>query len=179
MNVKFEQVATGEQISALCEVAEMVWHETYDPILPEGQVDYMVEKFQSEPAVRRQIEQENYRYYLISCEGERAGFLGVSPEHERKGELFLSKLYLLSSFRGRGLAGKAFRFAEEITRQLGLGTIGLTVNKQNLHAKEVYEHYGFQVAESVVSDIGAGYVMDDYIMVKNVEAKASVLPSAL
>lgn len=167
MNIKFEQAVTEEQVSALCKIAERVWHETYDALLPAGQVNYMVEKFQSEPAVHRQIEQENYRYYLISCEGERAGFLGVSPEHEREGELFLSKLYLLSSFQGRGLAGQALLFAEQMAKEWGLDAIGLTVNKQNRHAKEVYEHCGFQVAESVVSDIGAGYVMDDYIMIKN------------
>ena len=45
----------------------------------------------------------------------------------------------------------------------------LTVNKYNEHAIDVYKHYGFKIVDSVVTDIGNGFVMDDYIMYKNKE----------
>ena len=62
--------------------------------------------------------------------------------------------------------GKALSFVEEQARKEGLPAIRLTVNKENTHAFEVYRHYGFQVADKVETDIGGGYVMDDFIMVK-------------
>ena len=49
-----------------------------------------------------------------------------------------------------------------------LSRVRLTVNKGNAHATAVYEHYGYRTVEAVQSDIGGGYVMDDYIMVKRV-----------
>jgi hypothetical protein len=39
------------------------------------------------------------------------------------------------------------------------------VNKYN-KAKDFYLHNGFEIAESVVVQIGNGYVMDDFIMRK-------------
>ena len=40
----------------------------------------------------------------------------------------------------------------------------LTVNKGNKRAIRAYEKSGFSITESVVTDIGHGFVMDDYIM---------------
>jgi len=37
------------------------------------------------------------------------------------------------------------------------------VNKYN-PSYDIYRHLGFEVIDSVVTDIGEGYVMDDYIM---------------
>ena len=61
---------------------------------------------------------------------------------------------------------ETFALVEKETREEGLSKIRLTVNKGNEHAIGVYSHYGFQVEEQVKSDIGSGYVMDDYVMVK-------------
>ena len=48
----------------------------------------------------------------------------------------------------------------------GKSCIYLTVNKYNSGSIEVYKKLGFTVADQVVTDIGGGYVMDDYIMEK-------------
>ncbi len=166
MEVIFRRVHTEEDINALCTLAKIAWHETYDRLLPKGQPEYMIEKFQSPDAVKDQMAHQGYEYYLILEGDAAAGFLGIAPKVEKEEELFLSKLYLLSAFHGRKIAGKALRFAESRAKELGLREIRLTVNKGNLHAKEVYTHYGFQVTDSVISGIGAGFVMDDFVMVK-------------
>ena len=80
--------------------------------------------------------------------------------------MFLSKVYLLPEYRGMGAVKAAFALVEQETREERLSSIRLTVNKGNDHAVEVYKHYGFAVVDKVKSDIGGGYVMDDFIMVK-------------
>jgi hypothetical protein len=40
------------------------------------------------------------------------------------------------------------------------------VNKRNTRAIAAYQRNGFVTADSVVTDIGGGFVMDDYIMAK-------------
>ena len=167
MEITLERVERQDQIDTLCKIAGRVWHETYDGLLPEGQVEYMLDKFQSDHAVKDQMRNLNYRYYLITAGGEPAGFVGFSPRYEGREEMFLSKVYLLSEYRGNGAVSKAFALVEEETRREGLSKIRLTVNKGNSHAVDVYRHYGFYVAEEAESDIGGGYVMDDYIMVKD------------
>ena len=42
----------------------------------------------------------------------------------------------------------------------------LSVNKRNAKAIAAYHRNGFVIAESVVTDIGGGFVMDDYVMAK-------------
>lgn len=161
-----EKVESQGQIDTLCRIAERVWHLTYDELLPAGQVDYMVDKFQSDHAVKEQMARQGYRYYLVRCAGEAAGYVGFAPRYEGREEMFLSKVYLLPEYRGRGGVRAAFALVEGQAREEGLPAIRLTVNKGNRHAVEVYRHYGFEIVDKVESDIGQGYVMDDFIMVK-------------
>ncbi len=169
MKTEMKKVETEEQVFTLCSIAEKVWHLTYDDLLPKGQVDYMLDKFQSVGAVKEQMAHSNYRYYLMVCDGTDAGFVGFSPRYEGKEEMFLSKVYLLPEFRGQGAVKAAFELVERETRKEGLTKIRLTVNKENTHAADVYGHYGFRIEEDTVTDIGSGYVMDDHIMVKELQ----------
>ena len=41
----------------------------------------------------------------------------------------------------------------------------LAVNKHNANAIAAYRRWGFEVERALVTDIGAGFVMDDYLMV--------------
>lgn len=158
-------VTTKEHIEHLCALAEEIWHETYDPILPQGQTEYMLEKYQSPKAVAAQIKEQGYRYFLLQ-QDTAVGFVGIVPNCENPGELLLSKVYLLSRCRGQGLIRTAFAFVEAFARENKLKKIWLTVNKDNSHAQDVYRHFGFETVKSVKNDIGNGYFMDDYIMMR-------------
>jgi RimJ/RimL family protein N-acetyltransferase len=52
-------------------------------------------------------------------------------------------------------------------RAAGAHRLILYVNKRNAKAIAAYQRNGFVIAESVVTDIGGGFVMDDYVMAKN------------
>ena len=165
-DITLEQVTAQGQTDTLCAIAEKVWHETFDPILPAGQTDYMIDKFQSDHAVKEQMARENYRYVLAKLGEAYVGFVGYAPRYQGQEEMYLSKAYILPQGRGQGVVGALFRLVEEETKKEGLSRVRLTVNKGNAHAKAVYEHYGYRTVEAVRSDIGGGYVMDDYVMVK-------------
>jgi len=47
-----------------------------------------------------------------------------------------------------------------------LRKLWLTVNKENAVSIAFYERIGFTTQEAMVTDIGEGFVMDDYRMVK-------------
>ena len=147
-------------INELAELASEIWHEYWPCILTAEQIDYMVEKFQSKKAIKEQIKNENYTYYFIKVDNEIAGYVGVS---DKKDYLFLSKLYIRKEFRHQGLGRLAFN---EI-KNLWYKKIRLTVNKYNKNTINAYLKYGFKTIDSVVSDIGCGFVMDDYIMEYN------------
>jgi len=164
MNIEIILVQSDAQIASLAKIADIVWHETYDPLIETAQVDYMVEQFQSEQAVKKQMETAGYRYFMVRRGGKDIGFTGVVPYYAKPDELFLSKAYVLNEARGCGAFGRIMEQVTGLARELGLTGIWLTVNKQNRHAQAVYRHYGFEIAEEKCTDIGKGYVMDDYVM---------------
>lgn len=153
----FERTSDAAAVAAL---AKEIWTEHYLPLLGEAQVRYMLETVQSEEAVRTQMEQQKVTYFLLREGGETAGYLGWQ---ERPDELFLSKLYLKKEFRGRGLGRAALDFAVGMAERSGKARLFLTVNKANAGAIAAYERAGLTRAASICTDIGGGFVMDDYV----------------
>lgn len=151
---------TDSEIHDIAVLAEEIWHEHFTDIIGEEQVNYMVDKFQSYPALKEQI-QNGYEYYQIHSGSTMAGYTGV---HEDDGALFLSKLYIKKDCRGQHLASEAFRYLTALCRERGLSRIWLTCNKHNANTLAVYSHLGFSITDEQVADIGNGFVMDDYIL---------------
>lgn len=163
--MKLIEVTKSEQIEEMAQIADEIWHEHYIDLLSKEQIDYMVEKFQSSHAIKRQQKEEGYQYFLVEEDGEYAGYMGIKPEKEK---LFLSKFYLKKAFRGRKLASEGFEFLYDLCKRKGYQSIYLTVNKGNENSIRVYEKKGFRVMCTQVADIGNGYVMDDFIMEKEI-----------
>lgn len=161
MNTIFHKVKEQEEINLVAELGTKIWHEHYSVILEADQIDYMVDKFQSISAVTEQIENQGYEYYLINDGNSTVGYIGLVMEPKK---IFLSKLYIAKEARGKGLASKAFAFLKDMAKLNNKQSIWLTVNRNNSGSIAVYEKKGFLKVREQVTDIGNGYVMDDYVM---------------
>ena len=122
----------------------------------------MLEKFQSEQAIGEQVK-KGFLYYLIKTNNRQVGYFGV---YQSDDDLLLSKFYIRSTERGKGLGRRAMIFIERLAIERSVTRIILTVNKYNSDTIEAYKKLGFQITESMVQDIGNGFVMDDYRMEK-------------
>lgn len=152
---------SDSEIHEIANLAEEIWHQHFTPIIGEAQVNYMVEKFQSYPALREQIGQDGYEYYQLFSSHTFAGYMGIHPEAEA---LFLIKLYIKKECRGQHLATEALHFLVDLCKDRGLNKIWLTCNKHNENTLAVYDHLGFVITDEQVADIGNGFVMDDFIL---------------
>jgi RimJ/RimL family protein N-acetyltransferase len=157
-------VSTSEQIELVESLGDEIWTEHYSPIIGKDQVDYMLEKFQSVQAITNQVNSE-YSYYLLNVGKGSIGYFSVQP---RKNKLFLSKIYILKHERGNGYFTQVLKFIENLTTQLSLNEIELTVNKYNEDSISIYKSKGFIISKSAVFDIGNGFVMDDYVLTKSI-----------
>lgn len=158
--IRLKPAASGEEFKTIARLADTIWREHYIPIIGKPQVDYMLSRFQTAEAMAEQA-RDGMRYYVISYFGKPAGYFAF--EHLGD-ELFLSKIYVLKSHRGKGLARTAM---EEIHRQAedwGCRQIALTVNKHNKASIAAYQRLGFQLGKGTIKDIGDGFIMDDYRM---------------
>lgn len=161
--INFKRATTKVHFDLIAKLAHDIWHEHYTPIIGKDQVNYMVNKFQTSEAMQQQAE-EGYEYYLLEHQNNDVGYLAIE---KRNNDLFLSKIYLLKSCRGKGFGKKAFNFIEKRANDLHCKSISLTVNKNNTNTIKAYQKLGFINTEAMTIDIGNGFVMDDYRMVKN------------
>lgn len=159
--VEFIKATTDEDIQQIADTAEIIWNEHFVPIIGQEQVNYMVDKFQSFHALKDQIENQGYEYYKDMLDGKIVGYIGIHDEGDR---LFLSKLYLLKEARGKHIATQGIEFLKEICKERNLPAIYLTCNKYNSNTLAVYDHLGFKTIAEDETDIGSGFIMDDYIM---------------
>ncbi len=165
--IEFIKVQTQTEIQQVADLAQLIWNEHYTPIIGKAQVDYMVANFQSPPAIHDQLK-KGYAYYLIEYENKPVGYFSILSQKTEK-TLFLSKIYVDKSSRGKGLARKSIEFIQVLSENQGLKSIWLTVNKNNLDSIRAYQKMGFEIEQSLLQDIGGGFVMDDYKMVKRLD----------
>lgn len=149
------------QLHKLADLADQIWHEYFPFLLSKEQIDYMVDKFCSFESMKDYEKHHHYHYFLVMDKEDAIGYIALGHEEER---LFLSKLYLSKAARGQGLATKLFQFIKEHANMYQYDTIYLTCNKHNTHSLDVYNKWGFKKVAEDVTDIGHGYVMDDYIL---------------
>jgi len=164
LSIVIEKVSLPEDFVTVESLAGEIWREHYTPIIGAAQVEYMLKNFQSLDAMKRQTGSEGYTYRMIKSDGIPAGYLATAIHGDR---LFLSKIYIKKEYRGRGLSSKAIKLCEDLCKENELRAIYLTVNKYNPSVK-IYESLGFKTIDSVKTDIGSGFYMDDYIMEKTI-----------
>lgn len=167
MKLIFNGVNKEEEIVEIARMADEIWHEYYISILTVEQINYMVDKFQSIPAITDQIRNQGYEYFLFQL--EHTSDIGYMSVKEEEGQLFLSKFYIKKDYRGKGFASQAMNFLEQLCKTRNLKSIWLTVNRYNESSIAVYQKKGFLIEREQVADIGNGYVMDDYVMVKMID----------
>lgn len=165
MALNFCPVETDENVQQLARIAKDIWNEYWPSIIGQGQTDYMVEQFQTAKAIARDRAEHAYEYWILR-DGERiVGYTGGHVEAETN-RFFISKIYLYKDERGKHFASRVIEFYEDLCRSRGLEAMYLTVNKHNELGIRAYIGRGFETIDAVESDIGNGYVMDDYIMEK-------------
>jgi len=158
--------ATKAKLPAISELAGVIWRACYPGIITNEQIDYMLAWMYSPDVLRDEIRSQGICYDQLLVDGKPAGFASYGPTSEA-GVMKLHKLYLLPEMHGRGLGSRLLQHVERKVRAGAGHRLMLFVNKRNTRAIASYRRNGFVIAESVVTDIGGGFVMDDYVMAKD------------
>ncbi|ULC60819.1 GNAT family N-acetyltransferase [Flaviramulus sp. BrNp1-15] len=144
------------------QLADTIWREHYPTIISIEQIDYMLAKFNSAKAIESQINEGSQFYYMV-FNRVPAGYLAIKNEDDF---LFLSKLYVKKEFRGKKIGKAALQFIDEEAKRYNLKSIQLKVNKYNTKSILAYEKLGFKKVKAMITDIGKGFIMDDYLLEK-------------
>lgn len=161
------RIATKEDAPLISHLAEVIWNEHYPAMITQGQIDYMLEKGYSVPALQKQMEQ-GHAIHLISDGDKTFGYLSIENTDKKKGEYFLHKFYVTAEYRRTGGGKYLFDYVLNKIEKEGLSLIRLFVNRENFKAINFYFKMGFVIEKIIDQPIGEGYFMNDFIMIKRI-----------
>jgi ribosomal protein S18 acetylase RimI-like enzyme len=156
-----------DEADALVELAGHIWRTCYPGIITVKQIEYMLAQ-RYKPGLVKQLLARGDLWLAAMAGDVMVGFAHGHPLQD--GDYKLDKLYVHPDFQRHGIGG---RLIAEVARQAlrhGCNRLLLRVNRQNQPAIDAYLKHGFTVETIYMEDIGGGYVMDDYVMIKELDA---------
>ena len=148
---------------ALSTLADKIWRHHYDDIISPEQIDYMLAQRYHPMLIQQQILNQDIWWKKLVLDERMIGF-SCCMRTETPGELKIDKLYIHCDHQRKGYGAMLIANAIEIMRENNLQSLILTVNKKNQAAISAYHHYGFEITDDSIVDIGGGFIMNDYRM---------------
>jgi len=157
-------------INELIALAGATWRAHYPGIISVAQIEYMLAQRYDVHVIRGELERGEAHWDVLRADSVMVAFASYFAS-ERPRVAKLDKLYVHSGHQRKGYGGMLMAHVCRVMCEAGCDTLMLAVNKHNASAIAAYHKHGFRIAESVTKKIGGGFVMDDYIMVRNVESE--------
>lgn len=142
------------------QLASEIWNDNYKGIISQEQIDYMLNLMYNSERLQQDLN-EGYQWELIINKREVIGYLAYVIKNDNR--VFLSKIYLKTTAQGLGIGKQALNRTKNYAKENNCTAVYLTVNKGNKKGIRAYDNIGFNIINEEVTDIGKGYVMDDYV----------------
>lgn len=150
-------------------LAGEIWHAHYPGIISDAQIKYMLAQRYDPALIRSELARDDVWWFVLREDGVLAAFMAL--QSDAPGVMKIDKLYVKPALQRRGFGARLLDHAENVARGAGCAELVLAVNRNNVNAIAAYRKQGFTVRETVIKNIGGGFVMDDYVMVKKLWAK--------
>ena len=153
--------AVPADFPAIQSVAHRTWPDTFGGILSPEQIGYMLEMMYTPAAIAEQTA-KGHVFHLLYEDEELVGYVSHQVDY-LPGTTKIHKLYLLPATQGKGYGRLLIDFVAAAARAAGQTVLRLDVNYEN-RAIGFYEHLGFRKVGRHNTDIGSGYLMEDWVM---------------
>lgn len=147
------------------DLALKTWYDTYSSILSPEQLEYMLNSMYSLEAFTEQLAIKGHHFLLLTEDDKYLGFASYELNY-LSGVTKLHKLYVLPETQGRGAGRLLISKIEDAAKRNGNSKVTLNVNRYN-NAVNFYLKNGFFKAGEEDINIGNGYLMEDFIMEKD------------
>ena len=156
-----------DEIATLSALAGEIWRAHYPGIISSAQIEYMLDERYSEGVLREELQRDDVWRDVLLLDGIMTGYTSYFWADARD-TIKIDKLYIHPRVHRQGYGRHLIdHVAQRMTGQ-GCKRLTLAVNRRNQSAIVAYQRHGFHIAETSVRQIGGGFLMDDYIMVKTV-----------
>ena len=158
------QAANPSDIPLIYQLAEKIWHAHYPDIITRQQINFMLQSRYSEEAIRQGME-SGEKFFLAYQDDIPVGYASIEQKPEY---CYLHKFYLDVSKHRTGIGQQFFNYLLQHTDTTK--PVKLQVNRQNIKAVNFYFKAGFTIQKAEDFDIGGGYFMNDFVMIRKPDA---------
>lgn len=152
--------ANVEDATLISQLAGRIWREHYPSIISTGQIEFMLRNRYTPQAIKDGMARGE-KYFLAYAGNDPVAYADI----ELKGEAYFLHKFYVDVSRHRGGIGS--RFFNYLLSQIDSSKpIRLQVNRQNYKAVNFYFRVGFVIESVGDFDIGGGYYMNDFIMLR-------------
>ena len=162
------RLCTENDIEKLMEIGEKTFKETFEgENMQEDIESYCRENFSYEK-ISSEINDKNSRYFVFEEENQVVGymkvnFFGRQTEDGYENSLELQRIYVLKSYKGKGIGKKFMEVAIDLAYENDLEYVWLGVWEHNYKAIEFYKKKGFEKFGEHVFVLGKDEQVD-YLM---------------
>ena len=157
---------TEADVERVAQLAAETWWHHYPGLISAAQIEYMLRQRYAPALIRAELQRHDVWWDKLDVGSTTVAFDSCFLADAATAKL--DKLYVHPLHQRKGYGGLLIGQVCDRARRHGCSRVVLAVNKGNRSAIVAYLKHGFTVAESVVKDIGGGFVMDDYIMVRRI-----------
>lgn len=162
----YRKIESEYDVDTLVPIAHEIWSDHFKTMFDKETLPKLIEAAQSRKAILSQIE-EGYQYFFIDQDDKNIGYFAYKID-QSKDELFLSKIYVYSNQRGKGVGKEVLNHLEKLSYAAGVSKIVLTVNHKNTDSIKAYEKWGFANLGLIKRQFENGLIVEDIKMEKSV-----------
>lgn len=179
------------EFALLRTLARTIWQQAYAELIPPGQIDFMLNERMSDARLLETVADPTCYYPLAWRNDDLLGYATIRMAQMHPGAgatdahlvpkgatevndnghehlAFLHQIYVDPSAWGHGVANLLLAGVLAWAQQRHCKQVQLRVNRGNQRALAFYYKHGFEKSGTERTNIGAGYVMDDYWLSRSV-----------
>lgn len=136
--------------AALADIGKRTFFETFNSTCTAADMQQFLDDYFNVEQVKKELADKNDLYFFAELNGIPAGYLRLMEDYSQFSlmakwkALELKRIYVDSSFHGKGIAQSLMKFAEDFARENQYEVIWLGVWEHNSRAKRFYEKCGFE-----------------------------------
>lgn len=127
----------------------------------------MLDMMYSTTALEEQMQNKGHLFVLAQKDNETLAYLSYELHYQAKAATKIHKLYALPNTQGKGVGKYLVAYAVSMAQKAGDTILLLNVNRYNA-AVGFYEKMGFRIVSQENIAIGKGYLMEDFVMQKDI-----------
>ncbi len=157
---------SSQDLPVIRQLAAQTFYPTYLPNQPKDKVEYLYNRMYSMSSLTEQMK-NGQRFILAKDKTGYLGFASYEINYKNLPVTKIHKIYVLPSAQGKGVGKELVNYISNIAKQNKCEAILLDVYRHN-PAIQFYEKMGFKKVAEQITDVGNGFVMDDFVMERNV-----------